>query len=947
MGPRELNAEIEAYIERYHLDTRAAKEMRHLKKLEKRALLSAGSLEGRNLNAVLMARIKRLPPLDQLRKHFGSADSSPERVYSRTYSRSPPYRRHRSLSSSRSFSRSSRSSSRSSRSSSHVSNRSRSPLNVPPRRDREREERIEDEFRKSSSKEDIEKKKQQEQATRWDTIVPNNDTQEIVGSLVAQTVLSQVDQRYRVLVRGFSRQDDVIPALESILIQLNIPEVESPMLKQIQRDGPKLALLEIECRDALVASALCLLDGIVSECAPLGLSLKKPVGINLTTNIDPATLSRISDATRRILGKPRTRPSAIGYTCHRCGLSNHYVADCPVLQLDGSDVPALARKQGLDIVQNTNESLSLPSQGDTPIPAQDVIDVLNERKSSEAAPLPTLNEQSNETSMIGSSNAKASLKEARYRAALAKGDISKDTYEEAVKQLQNDGTKSTTPRRSIHQPGALTGRVVRITTLNAKLQGQCGIALNWDAKAARYEVLLQNEHKPIKTLAGHLEPIEEPELVDEVRASIQEVYQSNEKCLDDVRDDESVKVETKQLQIDNTTAPPSTFTKDERSVEDQQPVNNYPAPGSSESVIVSAPAPLQDRFPQMQQHSQQQQLSPMQPMIDTNMGSYVNSYLQQPIEQVIGASRSQGTCKWFDENKKFGFILPADPSLTEAFVHKNDLLVTSIAKGDLVEYTPAYEDNRHKAKQVTIIASAQQTSMPPTPMISPSYEYAPQAPYQSVMTPQVSANQAYTLPPGRLMAKVRRFDNGSSFGFLNLDSLPGTDVFCHKSDVVGQTQLFPGDVVEFTFGNNPVSGQPKAFHVIKISGPTVNQNQESHSNLYNGMRLTGRVTSFDPAKNYGFIVSDNQQTVFVHSTDVVSPEGLAVDDRVEFNVLSNRGKLKAVQVYKVLTGESTFHPALAQPHEIASVPTSAYYMQSPAMMMPQYEQPQYSSYYYY
>jgi len=70
----------------------------------------------------------------------------------------------------------------------------------------------------------------------------------------------------------------------------------------------------------------------------------------------------------------------------------------------------------------------------------------------------------------------------------------------------------------------------------------------------------------------------------------------------------------------------------------------------------------------------------------------------------MAAQKHQGTCKWFNSKKGFGFITPADGS-TEVFVHQSAIQsdgFRSLAEKEPVEYELDQDDNqRSKAINVT------------------------------------------------------------------------------------------------------------------------------------------------------------------------------------------------------------------------------------------------------
>ena len=61
----------------------------------------------------------------------------------------------------------------------------------------------------------------------------------------------------------------------------------------------------------------------------------------------------------------------------------------------------------------------------------------------------------------------------------------------------------------------------------------------------------------------------------------------------------------------------------------------------------------------------------------------------------------QGTVKWFNSTKGFGFITPSDGS-KDVFVHKNEA-PASLRDGDRVEYEVAESDKGPKATNVQVV----------------------------------------------------------------------------------------------------------------------------------------------------------------------------------------------------------------------------------------------------
>ena len=62
----------------------------------------------------------------------------------------------------------------------------------------------------------------------------------------------------------------------------------------------------------------------------------------------------------------------------------------------------------------------------------------------------------------------------------------------------------------------------------------------------------------------------------------------------------------------------------------------------------------------------------------------------------------EGTVKWFDATKGFGFITPTDGS-KDIFVHKSEA-PSSLREGDRVEFEVAEGDKGPKATNVQVVA---------------------------------------------------------------------------------------------------------------------------------------------------------------------------------------------------------------------------------------------------
>lgn len=141
------------------------------------------------------------------------------------------------------------------------------------------------------------------------------------------------------------------------------------------------------------------------------------------------------------------------------------------------------------------------------------------------------------------------------------------------------------------------------------------------------------------------------------------------------------------------------------------------------------------------------------------------------------AEAKVGVVKWFDQAKKFGFIIAVDGT-PDVFVHAKSLRGSILRKGDVVEY----ELDDHptpKAKFVKMVRAVHPDTEPP-PM------------------------------SGRCFGTVKWCEPKTrKYGFIVPDAMPQgkttNDIFFHAGDVVGnssigvqQITLAVGDRVEFT-----------------------------------------------------------------------------------------------------------------------------------------------------
>ncbi|KAH8054227.1 hypothetical protein JL722_8958 [Aureococcus anophagefferens] len=264
----------------------------------------------------------------------------------------------------------------------------------------------------------------------------------------------------------------------------------------------------------------------------------------------------VQDCPTIALGIPGIGAPPPGYVCHRCGVAGHYVQDCveikystrlqcPQKALASAAQLAAAQQPPGAAVDPETVMILAAAQQQTALNAarQAAAQQLAASGGSNSPPvhLDKPPEKASETPARIAAPPPASLKEARYKAALDSGQITeaqylaatsepppppnddakpeslKDRWEQRKKAAQRDDDD-----RRPAAPGALVGKAVKITWAHAKLHAQLGVAADWDAKAARYAVRLAREPKTVMLMAGHVEEVRGENAAREVFDALEE-----------------------------------------------------------------------------------------------------------------------------------------------------------------------------------------------------------------------------------------------------------------------------------------------------------------------------------------------------------------------------------------------------------------------------------------
>lgn len=158
--------------------------------------------------------------------------------------------------------------------------------------------------------------------------------------------------------------------------------------------------------------------------------------------------------------------------------------------------------------------------------------------------------------------------------------------------------------------------------------------------------------------------------------------------------------------------------------------------------------------------------------------------------------------------------------------------------------------------------------------------------------------------------KVKWFNSSKGFGFITPEG-GGDDLFVHQSAIVaeGFRSLNEGETVKFEVIED--AGKLKAINVSGDGGGTAkggnrgrNQPSSAPRKWPDGVdpspgKQIGAVKWFNSDKGFGFIApAAGGDDLFVHQSAISSPgfRSLMEGEEVEFKVVEERGKMKAIDV---------------------------------------------------
>ncbi|MEV7974045.1 cold shock domain-containing protein [Cellulomonas sp. NPDC089187] len=205
----------------------------------------------------------------------------------------------------------------------------------------------------------------------------------------------------------------------------------------------------------------------------------------------------------------------------------------------------------------------------------------------------------------------------------------------------------------------------------------------------------------------------------------------------------------------------------------------------------------------------------------------------------------QGTVRWFDTERGFGFIAPAD-STDDVFVHASEVIGQDgpvvLREGQAVEFEIGEGDRGPQARRVRV-------------------------------TGDVAADATLGV-----LGTVNWYEPAKGYGFLTRDDGQG-EIFAHSSAIVGGGVLTEGQPVAFLV----IDGEkgPQADHVLPLAAGS---GSAGSGPVARNDGADGTVNWYDAGKGFGFITPDSgDQDVFVHARALSGGlDDLAEGDRVSY-----------------------------------------------------------------
>jgi CspA family cold shock protein len=231
----------------------------------------------------------------------------------------------------------------------------------------------------------------------------------------------------------------------------------------------------------------------------------------------------------------------------------------------------------------------------------------------------------------------------------------------------------------------------------------------------------------------------------------------------------------------------------------------------------------------------------------------------------------EGTVRWFDAERGFGFLAPEDGS-ADLFVHVSEIVdhggTRLLREGQAVEFEVAEGDRGPQARGV-----------------------------------RVTADVASGTTVG-VLGTVKWYEPAKGYGFATPDG-GGPEVFVHSSAIVTGGVVATGQRVAFLIGEGERG--PQAEHVIPLDAGAGQRAAEDGAD--------GTVAWYDQGKGFGFITPDSGgEDVFVHGRALA--EGLhwlTEGDRVMYEVVRGEKGPQAQDLHLVRGAAAADAPAPSAP----------------------------------
>ncbi len=211
---------------------------------------------------------------------------------------------------------------------------------------------------------------------------------------------------------------------------------------------------------------------------------------------------------------------------------------------------------------------------------------------------------------------------------------------------------------------------------------------------------------------------------------------------------------------------------------------------------------------------------------------------------------TQGTVRWFDPERGFGFIALGDEA-EDLFVHASEIVGDDgprvLREGQVVEFEVGEGDRGPQARRV-----------------------------------RVTGDQAADAPVG-VLGTVTWYEPGKGYGFITPDG-GGAEIFVHSSAIVGGGVISDGQRVAFLV----VDGEkgPQADHLLPLGVEAAVQRAVASDGA------DGTVSWYDADKGFGFVAPEaGGEDVFVHVRALGGGlTDLSEGDRVTYDVtVSEKG----------------------------------------------------------